>query len=54
MQDRANIVEIKYFFADLTCTHATNGGKKSVLLLRNAFMLLRSSSLILWLSAADL
>lgn len=37
-----------------TCTHAINGGKQRVLLLRNAFMLARSSSLIFPLSALDL
>lgn len=37
-----------------TCTHAINGGKQRVLLLRNAFMLTRSSSLMLMLSPRSL
>lgn len=37
-----------------TCTHAINGGKQRVLLLRKAFMLHRSSSLILLLSPLGL
>lgn len=37
-----------------TCTHAINGGKQRVLLLRKVFMLHRSSSLILLLSPLGL